>query len=221
MTKKPKKMKVPRPPKKFRETRVDTNIPLPPKSGIHHRLRCFIHPEQVHVVIENEKDVKKRKNLGFWGKFKLRMYPSSTFLILMEYSNGTSKLFVLKSSNETFKHKGRMYYLRYEDALYNLTHGQYILRYHEDYATPIDREITKLKDEELVDGKPPSDEKRTAFWSVTSHNLKPLIKMEYVKALASAQEISKYLKLGLVIGLVTLCILGFVAMQTYRLAPLG
>ena len=191
--------KIPIPPKKF----FSSNTTPQQKTG-------EAEPRQT----EEFKPLTKRKRFGFFGKLKIKFAPSTTFLIHMEFSNGTMKNFILKSSKETFTYKGRMYYLRYEDSLYHLTHSLYELRYHEDYAVPIDRKIINKPD-------PNNKANPTAYFSVSSHNLAPLIKMEYVKALAEAQELTKYLKLGLIVSLIVLVGVIFNGIQLYRLAPLG
>ncbi len=132
---------------------------------------------------------KKRKSkLGYWNKRKLKKHPESSFLIRMKFSNGTSKEFVVYTRKETFKYMKRTFYLRYENSWFNLTQNQYELDYFDDYPVPLDREILKKGDK--------------AYWSVTSDNLKPLIEMEYVKALASSADIDKYLKMNATLSVV-------------------
>ena len=124
----------------------------------------------------------KWEKLGFWQKRKLKRKPETSFLIRMFFSNGTSKEFVISTTKETFDYLGRTYYLRYEDAYFNLTQNLYELNYFDDYPVPLDREVVKIGDEK--------------FWTVTSENLKDIIKMEYVKALASSQELNKFLRMN-------------------------
>lgn len=132
---------------------------------------------------------KKYQGLSWRQRRKLKKKPETSFLIKMYFSNGTSKEFVISSQNETFDYLGRTFYLRYEDSWFNLTQNQYELNYFDDYPVPLDREITRKGEK--------------SYWSVTSSNLKPIIKMEYVKALASAQTLDRYLKLLLILGIVT------------------
>lgn len=134
-------------------------------------------------IIENGevKEKQKLKGLSWLQKRKLKKKPESSFLIRMFFSNGTSKEFVISTKKETFDYIGKTFYLRYEDSWFNLTQNQYELNYFDDYPVPLDREIKRIGDKN--------------YWSVTSENLKPIIKMEYVKALASSQEIDKYLKM--------------------------
>lgn len=124
----------------------------------------------------------KWEKLGFWQKRKLKRKPETSFLIRMFFSNGTSKEFVISTTKETFDYLGRTYYLRYEDAYFNLTQNLYELNYFDDYPVPLDREVVKIGDKK--------------FWTVTSENLKDIIKMEYVKALASSQELNKFLRMN-------------------------
>lgn len=128
------------------------------------------------------KEKKKQVKLGYWNKRRLKKKPETSFLIRMKFSNGTSKEFVVSTKNETFKYMKRVYYLRYENSWFNLTQNQYELDFFDDYPVPLDREVLKKGD--------------IAYWSVTSSNLKPLIEMEYIKALASSADIDKYLKMN-------------------------
>lgn len=150
--------------------------------------------------------MKRHFKFGWRDRLKMRRKPEQTYLVKMEFSNGTTRSWIITSSGETFRYKGRTYYLRYEDAMYNLDHKQYELRFHEDYAVPIDRAVQKMEDPKGSD-----EVEKRAFFSVTSHNLQPLLKMEYVKVLAQAQELSKYLKATVVLQVLTVLILVFVA----------
>lgn len=123
---------------------------------------------------------KKYRKLGFRNVWKLKSKPEKSFLIKMLFSNGTSKEFVIVGKTETFDYRKRTYYLQYENSWFNITQNQYELTYFDDFPVPVNRKIIKEGDE--------------AFFSVTPENLKPLIKMEYVKALASSEEITKKLK---------------------------
>ncbi len=142
----------------------------------------------------------KWEKLGFWHKRRLKRKPETAFLIRMFFSNGTSKEFVISTTKETFDYLGRTYYLRYEDAYYNLTQNLYELNYFDDYPVPLDREVVKIGDKN--------------FWTVTSENLKDIIKMEYVKALASSQELNKFLRmnatLSVLIVFMTMVVIYFV-----------
>lgn len=143
---------------------------------------------------EGHTELKKRQGLSFWDKRKLAKHPDQCFLITMHYSNGTTRSFVVRAKGETFQHKKRVYYLRFEDGWYDLTFGQYHLHYWDDCSVPISREFQRKGDE--------------AFFTVTPENLKPLLKMEYIKVLAQSHEINKYLRailaLTLVVGIASL-----------------
>ena len=153
-------------------------------------------------IVEEGKVREKLKweKLGFWHKRRLKRKPETAFLIRMFFSNGTSKEFVISTTKETFDYLGRTYYLRYEDAYYNLTQNLYELNYFDDYPVPLDREVVKIGDKN--------------FWTVTSENLKDIIKMEYVKALASSQELNKFLRmnatLSVLIVFMTMVVIYFV-----------
>ena len=134
----------------------------------------------------NLKPIKKLSKLKFRDKWRLRRKPEKSFLVTMLFSNGTSKTFVVATREEVFTYKKRTYYLKYDDSWFSLSHNQYRLFYFDDSPVPLQREIIKR-------GEKP-------FWSVSPDNLKPLLKMEYVKTLAQSQELSRFLKFSLLLG---------------------
>lgn len=145
------------------------------------------HPDFKGNVRSRES--RKKEKLKLADKARMRLRPSSSFLVTMLFSNGTSRQFVVSTGKETFTYKGRTYFLRYEDAWFDLSYNQYRLMYFDDYPCPIDRKVTRKGDK--------------SFWSVTAANLKPLIKMEYIKALAQAQELSRYLKMAMLFSILS------------------
>lgn len=128
---------------------------------------------------------ESRKSLTFGDRWKLNRSPLNSYLITMFFSNGTSRSWVIKTKEETFTYRKRTYYLRYEDALYDISHGAHHLFFHEDHPVPIDREIKR--------------EGEQNWFSVTPHNLKPLMSMEEVTALVSSTELNKYLRMLVII----------------------
>ena len=152
----------------------------------------FPSPDDAELPVPNNEDAivipkKKHNKLGWWNKRKLKKNADRSFLIKFFFSNGTCKEFVIVGKAETFMYRKRCYYLRYEDCWFNLTQNQFELDFHDDCAVPIKREIHKEGDE--------------AFFSVSPDNLKPLIKMEYVKALATSDDVIKLIKATLVISM--------------------
>ena len=139
------------------------------------------------------REVKKHSGLKWRDKWKMRKRPSLSFLVTIIHSNGTSKTFIVATDEETFTYGKRHYYLRFEDNVFDLSHGQYHLFYHEDHAVPLQVDVEMIEDPDAPKGK------ERAFWAVRPHNLKPVIDMEYVKAL-TAIELSKYIKLTLLIA---------------------
>lgn len=153
-------------------------------------------PEVEEGIVEEK---QKRKGLSWFDKRKLKKHPEKSFLIRMLFSNGTCKEFVIKTNHELFKYKKRWYHLRYENSYFNLTQNQYELTYFDDFVEPLDREVLK--------------EGNKNFWSVTPENVKPIIDMNYVKVLASSQDIDKWLKTTAILsGLVLMGIL-YIAYQ--------
>lgn len=139
---------------------------------------------------ENLVSQKKDVGIGFFARWKIRRKPETTYLIRMEFSNGTERTWVINAKEETFRYRGRMYYLRFEDSRYDVTQSMQKLHYHEDYVVPISKEIVKLEDP----SQPPGSESARAWFSVVPSNVRDILKQEYVKVLAQSQELSKYLK---------------------------
>lgn len=158
------------------------------------------------------KELKKGKKLSFMDKLRLRRKPQQSFLVTMKFSNGTRRTWVISTKGELFTYRKRTYYLYYQNAYYDLTHNQYHLEFFDDFAMPIDRKIVQLEDENVSD-----DEQKRAFFSVTPSNLKALIKMEYVKALAESQELNKYLKMVTTITVVIGLLVLYIVYKLYRI----
>ena len=152
------------------------------------------------------KDIKKQKGLSFWDKRKLNKKPERSFLVTMMFSNGTCKNFVVEANSETFEYNKKNYYLRYEDSWFNITHNQYELFFFDDHPVPLDRSITKQGDKK--------------FWSVTSENLKPLIDMNYVKVLASSQELEQFMKTATTILIFVVFVLIVLGYKVFDIAKL-
>lgn len=130
----------------------------------------------------------KHEKLGWFQKRKFKKHPDRSYFITMFFSNGTCKEFVIVSNDEVFTYKKRMYYLRFENSFFNLTQNQNHLLYFDDYPVPINKQITKTGDK--------------AFFSVSPDNLKPLLKMEYVKVLSQNLELDKYLKMSAIFSII-------------------
>lgn len=143
--------------------------------------------------------IKKKESLKALDKLKLKMYPEQSYLIEMFFSNGTCKTWVIRTKKETFTYKGRIYYLRYNNAWFNITRNQFKLFFNEDCSVPIDREIQLLSD-------PNNPKDRNIYWSVTPHNLRGLLKMEYIKKITESEGEAKIIKIILVITFINLLI---------------
>lgn len=145
----------------------------------------------------------QHEKLGGWKKYKLGNNPENSFLIKMFFSNGTSREYVIVTSEETFELNKRTYHLRFQNTHFNLTMREYELDFHEDYFEPLSvKSVVKAKDSKAKGAK------KTAFWHLRPHNAKSIIRMEYIKALASATELSKYLKFALILIAVLIVLAG-------------
>jgi hypothetical protein len=149
-------------------------------------------------------ETKPKQGFTFTDRWKLKHHPETSYVITMFRSNGTSRTFVIVAKGETFTMRGgRTYYLRFEDSLFDRSHNQQHLYFHEDHPVPISRAIIKQGDK--------------AFFAVVPDNLKPLLKMEYIKALASSVEINKYLRLLVVFAIINLGAAALTGFFVYRL----
>lgn len=148
-------------------------------------------------------EIKKGSGLSWWDRQKLKRNPETSYIISMEFSNGTTRDFVVATRDETFTYKGRTYYLRYEDARFDLSRNQYKLVFHEDHCLPLSRAIHRLP-------AAPGDKWGAALRNINSTNLKPLLSMEYIKILAE-NLISKLVKLILIVSILAL-LLGIITL---------
>lgn len=158
--------------------------------------------KEKHPIVSQGKVKPYNALKGFMNKLRDKKAKDRSYLITMRFSNGTERSWIIVTRQEVFYYRKRGYYLRYQDNFFDLSSNRYKLYYHEDYCLPLDRNIVVFQDTGTTIPK--------AFLSVTPHNLKPLIKMEYVKALAQAVEISKYFKfiiilivIALIFGMIT------------------
>ena len=158
------------------------------------------------------KEIKAQQGIKLIDKIKLKRKPQQSFLITMKFSNGTRRTFVITTTDEIFTYKGQSYYLYYQNAYYDLSHHQYHLEFFDDYAVPIDRKIVLKSDDDAE-----TPELARAFFSVTPSNLKSLIKMEYIKALAESQELSKYLKMLVTISLIAGALTIYIVYKLYSM----
>jgi len=139
------------------------------------------------LFLEKNKNLYKmdRKSRNFFKK-----HGDKAYLITIRFLNGTRKTFAIKTDNQTFTIKKKLYFVYYEEAWYDLTMNQYHLDYLENCAVPLNREVVKQGEE--------------AFFSVNPDNLQHLIKFEYVKALAGAGSLDKMLRTILVLSFIQL-----------------
>jgi len=135
---------------------------------------------------------------GWWSKRQSEKKPEQAYIVTMFYNNGTSKTFIITTDKKTFIHKSKMYVIIYEEVWKDLNLDNYHFFYNEGCSVPINRELYWEKDMDA------DITKQEAFFSVTPHNLSPIIKMEYVKALANSVELNKYLQLNTLLNFLNL-----------------
>ena len=146
------------------------------------------------------REMGQHENLGRKDQRRLNKKADRSFLITMRFSNGTRRTWVILSRGEFFTYRKKMYYLMYENAYYDLTNHCYHLDFFDDHVVPIDRKILLIPDKSAIAGK------ETAFFAVNPANVKPIIKMEYVKALADSQSLSKYMKFLVIVNMAAVLI---------------
>ena len=147
-------------------------------------------------------EITKHDKFKWKHKMMIRFWPEETFLVEMIFSNGTTKEFIVRAKGETFTYKGKEYYLRFEDAYFDLNHKQNKLLFHEDFTVPLRKEIIKEKD-------PNNPKLFHPLFEVHPSALKNLLDMEYIKQLTT-DDLSKYLKMSLLLSAITLLLMVFI-----------
>jgi len=147
------------------------------------------------------------KILGFWDRHKMKKFPEKTYIVSMFFPNGTYKEFVIIADKPTFSFNKKTYIIEPKKAYWDLMQNQYRLIYHADYITPIERDI-----KQYVDSK-----EKEIFLAVNPSNVENIIKQEYVKVLASSQNIDTYLKIGMIVSFVNLGLLLIMNISLYFL----
>jgi hypothetical protein len=171
------------------------------------KLKSYYHLKKVLKDIEQTRAEKKtpifqrqkwdeEKLLGFWDKRKLKKLPEKSYFVTMFFPNGTYKEFVIIADKPTFDYQKKTFVIDTQKAYWDLMQNQYRLLYNFEYCVPISRQIHHI-----------ADKGKEIFLSVNPSNVKELIKQEYVKILASSQNIDMYLKLGMVVGFINLFLL--------------
>lgn len=124
-------------------------------------------------------NLKKNKlNFGFKGEQDLKKKPESSYIIEMLFSNGTCKQFVLQTQEKSFSLSNdstKQYILYYEESYFDLSLNQLKLIYHEDYVTPINREIM-------------IDDENNPYFFISPDNLKDAWEMRYVRVITKNQD---------------------------------
>ncbi len=158
-------------------------------------------------IVATKKNVQLREEskikLKWRDRWRKRMHTDRAYIITMMHNNGTMRTFVLKLKERTFTYKKKMYYVHYDESWFNITENHYQLFYHENHAIPINREITMTGKEN--------------WFNVTPENLKPLLQQEYVQKLATADELSRYLKIGLLIAIINIGLSVIIGYLLFRL----
>lgn len=152
---------------------------------------------------------KKKHDIPLNSKSRkiLKKYPDKAFLVTMLFCNGTKKEFIFSNEQNYFIMDNKKYIIHYEESFYDLSLKMYNLIYHEDFPLPINREIITTGEEQ--------------FFSITPHNIKKYMEMDYVKKILSGEEIDKIMKIILVVTCANLIGMIILGITLYRMAKGG
>jgi len=131
----------------------------------------------------------ERKKLGFFEKRSLKRHPEISYFVGMTFPNGTYKEYIVLGKRPSFNLLGRTFLMDTKEALFDLTQNQYRLQYHFNECMPLHKEV-----------RPTVKEGNEVWLTVKSDNAKPIFQQEYVRNVASANEISKYFIVNLVLS---------------------
>lgn len=163
--------------------------------------------------LKDEHEIKSiKKVLKFWDRKKLAKTPEECYIITMMFNNGTQKHFVLRLKGHYFQYKKKDYAIIKDESWFDLSLNQYHFYYNEGHATPINREVLQLPEERIVNGRKVVDQ---SYFSVTPHSLRPIVSMEYVRALSNSVELSKYLKMNALLSFVSVVTSGICCGMIY------
>ncbi len=127
---------------------------------------------------------------------KLRKKPELSYIVTMLYPNRTSKDFVVVGERKTFNYQKRTFILNIkEGSWYDLTMNQYHLYYFFNEAEPITNKMHPLPNI-VYTGVEKGHE---SFLAVKSDNAQEVLEQEYVRILASANQLNLWLKINLIL----------------------
>jgi hypothetical protein len=152
----------------------------------------------------------KQKVYSRKDRRKLRNHPEISYIVTMFFQNGTMKDFVILGKRRMFKYMSRTFILDIENSsVFDLVMNQYHLFYYFDETIPISRInnpipnkiklfVSDDKNNEQGGGKVGVNKDNNIFFSIKSDNVKPVLKQEYVKILATANQLNVWLKINLI-----------------------
>ena len=183
--------------------------PLPPV-----KLEKPPKPKKVEKEkIENLKPKNFKK--GFRKALKDRLFSQRTYLIEMNYMNGTCSHHFLKTQAHKFNLDKKTYLIDEERKIYSNTTKVYMLRYHEGFALPYSAEISSMELKKALEGKGEDIKEIT-----TSYNpslLKDVLKFEYAKGVIQGAEVHAFIKRSLLIGIITfIAVIVHLAIAAYK-----
>lgn len=157
--------------------------------------------------VEKDNKTKDIHHKGFFDKLKDKMAPSQTFLVEMNFQNGTCGYFVVKAKHAKFIWKKQTYVIDEERKKFCNTSKLYMLRYNEGFAIPFQTSVTAadMKAELPPEYTDPSSQMyiKTSFDPAL---LTDVLKAEYAKGVIAGAEISVYIKRMFILTIITIVI---------------
>jgi len=131
----------------------------------------------------------EKKRFGYFEKRALNKHPEITYFISMVFPNGTYKELVVRGDRKFFYYGGRMFTIDTKETTFDLNQNQFRLLYHFNETMPVQLDVRTYTN--------PGMEK---WLNVKSDNARPVFQQEYVKNVASANEISLFFKINLILS---------------------
>ncbi len=152
--------------------------------------------------VENKQNLKElTKHTDIFTKKDFKTFKKkrdSSYAITMMFNNGTMRHFVLTTVDLLFIYSGKAYLLVVEESWFDISLNMNHFLFNEEGVVPINRELAYISDDEAETGK------EEAHFSITPSNMKNYVRQQYVSSLSRGGEISNYLKINLMIGVVTI-----------------
>lgn len=136
---------------------------------------------------------EKKGIFGFWSKRTLEKKPHLALIVKMIFPNGTTKEWVIPAKKDSFKYQGKRYVIDTKHSFYNVNQSQFEAWYYFGSPFPIENVKTEGSNE--------------AYLAINPDNAGPVIDQNYIKILATANEINRYMMGSLILSAINSAIL--------------